>query len=528
MPAPAELDPDLRSIQEARDAAVAARAAQRAFMDTDQATVDRICAAMATAAVEDSARLGQLAHEETGYGVADHKRLKNEFASRDVWNAIREVPTVGLLRRDDATRVAEYGWPVGVLAALSPSTNPTSTAIFKILIAVKARNAIVVAPHPSSVRCTAEATRVMATAGVAAGMPPGLVQCLTVISQPGTQALMEHYATSMILATGGAGMVAAAHSVGKPALGVGPGNVPAYVDRSADVARAAADIVNSKAFDRSTICATEQTVVADAPIAAQLKAEMQANGAHWLTPEQARHLGPQLFRSGGLLDARFVGRSPQQIGELAGIEVPADARVLVADLEGVGADHPLSREKLTTVLGFMVEDGWRAGCERSIELLRFGGDGHSLVLHAADEDVIHAFGVEKPAFRILVNTWGTFGAIGATTGLAPSMTLAPGGIGGAVVSDNITVHHVLNIKRVAYETARPPREAWSQPDAAASSAAPPAPLGAPPRAAPAPDPPAVGSAGRQAAAQLDLGSGPPDPAMVARIRQRVTDKLEGR
>ncbi|MFU8839577.1 MAG: aldehyde dehydrogenase family protein [Nitriliruptoraceae bacterium] len=513
-----ELDRDLRSIQEARDAAVAARAAQRAFLAADQAAVDRICTAMAEAAVAESGRLGQLAHEETGYGVADHKRLKNEFAARDVWASIRDVPTVGVLRRDEQRRVVEYGWPVGVLAALSPSTNPTSTAIFKILIAVKARNAIVVAPHPSSVGCTAEATRVMAAAGEAAGMPAGLVQCLTTITQPGTQALMEHHATSMILATGGAGMVAAAHSVGKPALGVGPGNVPAYVDRSADVPRAAADIVTSKAFDHSTICATEQTVVADAPIAAELKRAMQASGAHWLTREQAARLGPQLFRSGGLLDARFVGRSPQQLGELAGIEVPETARILVADLDGVGPDHPLSREKLTTVLGFLVEDGWRAGCERSIELLRFGGDGHSLVIHARDEDVIHAFGMEKPAFRILVNTWGTFGAIGATTGLEPSMTLAPGGIGGAVVSDNITVHHVLNVKRVAHEVARPPDAAWS--GVSTSQATAPAPrVGL--------DAPAGARSSRPTPTRLDVGAGPVDDDLVARIRARVTAKLEG-
>ena len=521
---PTEPDRDLRSIQEARDAALAARQAQRAFLSADQASVDRICAAMAAAAVADSARLGQLAHEETGYGVAAHKTLKNLFASRDVWASIAELPTVGVLRRDPAARVVEYGWPVGVLAALSPSTNPTSTAMFKILIAVKARNAIVVAPHPSSVACTAETTRVMAAAGEAAGMPHGLVQCLTTITQPGTTALMEHHATSMILATGGAGMVTAAHRVGKPALGVGPGNVPAYVDRSADVARAAADIVNSKAFDHSTICATEQTVVADAPIAAALRAAMESHGAHWLTPAEAERLGPQLFRAGGLLDARFVGRSPQAIGELAGIEVPPDATVLVADLAGVGADHPLSREKLTTVLGFMVEDGWRAGCERSIELLRFGGDGHSLVIHAEDAEVVHAFGMEKPAFRILVNTWGTFGAIGASTGLAPSMTLAPGGIGGAVVSDNITVHHVLNVKRVAEEVQRPPLVAWSTTPPSSAPADPVLPAattvpGA--RAAPAPVP-------APAPAPVAVGSGPAEPALVARIRQRVLDQLEAR
>jgi acetaldehyde dehydrogenase (acetylating) len=458
---PTELDLDLRSIQEARRCVLAAREAQRSFLTADQATVDRICAAMAEAAFDASARLGQLAHDETGYGLADHKRLKNEFASRDVWASLRDVPTAGVVRRDPQRRLIEIGWPVGVLAALSPSTNPTSTAIFKVLIAVKARNGIVVAPHPTAVGCTDESVRVMREAGEAAGMPAGLVGCLTTVTLPGTQELLRHYATSMILATGGSGMVKAAHSVGKPALGVGPGNVPVYVDRSADVRRAAADIVNSKAFDHSTICATEQAVVADRPIAAQLRREMQAAGAHWLDRSQAEVLGGRLFRAEGLMDARYVGRSPQQIAELAGIDVPADAKVLVADLDGVGPAHPLSREKLTTVLGFIEEDGWRAGCERSIELLRFGGDGHSLVIHAEDEDVILAFGLEKPAFRILVNTWGTFGAIGGTTGVAPSMTLAPGGIGGAVVSDNITVQHVLNVKRVAYETRRPPETAWS-------------------------------------------------------------------
>jgi acetaldehyde dehydrogenase (acetylating) len=501
---PEEFDLDLRSIQEARRCALAARDAQRAFMTADQATVDRICDAMAQAAVDASARLGQLAHEETGYGVPDHKRLKNEFASRDVWASIRDVPTVGVLRRDAERRLIEIGWPVGVLAALSPSTNPTSTAMFKVLIAVKARNAIVVAPHPSSVRCTAEAVRVMAEAGERAGMPAGLVSCLTTVTLPGTQELLRHYATSMILATGGSGMVKAAHSVGKPALGVGPGNVPAFVDRSADVRRAAADIVNSKAFDHSTICATEQTVVADRPIAAQLRREMEAAGAHWLDPSQAERLGGLLFRSEGLMDARYVGRSPQDIGELAGIDVPAHARILVADLDGVGPAHPLSREKLTTVLGFLVEDGWRAGCERSIELLRFGGDGHSLVLHAQDDEVILAFGLEKPAFRILVNTWGTFGAIGASTGVAPSMTLAPGGMGGAVVSDNITVQHVLNVKRVAYETRRPPEAAWSVSGPSGDAAD------------------AIG-----ASSGTDRGDGI-DAELIARVVRRVLAEMEGR
>lgn len=469
-----EFDTDLRSVQEARDLALAARRAQRAFALTAQSNVDRICEAMADAAFAAAGRLGAMAHEETGYGRAEHKKVKNEFASRDVWASIRDVPTCGVLRRDDQRRVVEIGWPVGVIAALCPTTNPTSTAIFKVLIGVKARNAVVVAPHPSAVGCTAEAVRIMVEAGEAAGMPPGLVSCLRTVTLQGTHELMEHYATSLILATGGSGMVRAAHSVGKPALGVGPGNVPVYVDRSADVARAAADVVASKAFDCSTICSTEQTVVADRPVAARLRAEMVAQGAHWLSASDADRLGGMMFRPNGVMEPRFVGQTPQRIGQLAGFQVPPAARVLVADLAGVGPEVPLSREKLTTVLGFIEEDGWRAGCERSIELLKFGGDGHSLSIHAEDEDVVLAFGIEKPAFRILVNTWSSLGAIGATTGLMPSMTLAPGGLGGAVVSDNITVHHVLNVKRVAYPV-RPP------PDAArARQAESDAPAGAPP------------------------------------------------
>ncbi|MEZ5086235.1 MAG: aldehyde dehydrogenase family protein [Tessaracoccus sp.] len=444
------VDLDLRSVQQARDLAGAAREAMRSFQFASQQQVDRICQAMVTAAMGEAERLGLMAHEETGFGFAPHKRLKNEFAAQGVWDSIKDVPTCGVLRRDEARKIVEIGWPVGVLCALTPSTNPTSTAIFKILVGVKARNAVIVAPHPSAKNCTAEAVRIMAEAGEAAGMPQGLVSCLTELTIQGTNELMNHHATSMILATGGPGMVKAAHSCGKPALGVGPGNVPAYVDRTAHIVRAAQMIVESKSFDCSTICATEQVVIADAPIAERLKTEMQARGAQWLTPEQAERLAGIMFRPNGMMIAKYVGRSPQELGKAAGIDVADDTRVLVADLGGVGPKFPLSREKLTTVLGFMVADGWHEGCQRAIELLKFGGDGHSVVIHSRDEEAIMAFGVEKPAFRVLVNTWGCLGGVGYTTGLRPSFTLAPGGIGGAVVSDNITVENVLNIKRVAY------------------------------------------------------------------------------
>jgi len=454
-----ELDRDLVSIQEARRLAVACREAQRAFADTSQEEVDRICAAMADAAYHASERLGRMAVEETGYGVPAHKTVKNQFSSRTVWGSIRDIPTVGILRRDEVKKVVEIGWPVGVIAALTPSTNPTSTAMYKVLIAVKARNGIVIGPHPAAKDCSCETVRIMAEAGEAAGMPHGLTGCIRNVTLDGAQELINHWAVSLILATGGIAMVHAAQSTGKPAIGVGPGNVPVYVDRSADVRKAAWDIVNSKAFDSSVICSTEQTVVADKPIAAQLRAEMEKNGAYWVSPEQADVLAHHLFRPDGTMVPTLVGKTPQQLAATLGMSVPAWARILVAELGGVGKEHPLSREKLTTVLGWIVADGWRAGCERCIELLKFGGDGHSLVIHAQDEEVILAFGLEKPAFRIIVNTWGTMGAIGATTGVMPSMTLATGGIGGGVTSDNITVTHLLNVKRLAYELAPPPQAA---------------------------------------------------------------------
>lgn len=455
-----DYDDDLRSVQEARRLAISCRAAQREFASASQADVDRICAAMSDAVFRDAARLGQLAYEETGYGVAEHKRIKIEFASRTVWESIRDIPTVGVLRRDLERRVVEIGWPVGVIVGLCPSTNPNSTAAYKVLISVKARNGCIIAPHPSGKACTYETVRLMIEAGERAGMPKGLVACMREVSLAGSQELMNHYATSLILATGGTPMVRAAHSTGKPALGVGPGNVPVYVDRSADVLGAASAIVNSKAFDCSTICATEQSVVADEPIARELRAEMERLGAYFVSPEQKAALERTVFNPGGGMNPQAVGKTPQQLAKLAGIQVPAHARILVAELSGVGRAEPLSAEKLTTVLGWYVEKGWRAGCERCVELLRFGGDGHSLVIHATDEEVILAFGIEKPAFRILVNTWGTLGAIGATTGVMPAMTLAPGGIGGAVVSDNITVTHLLNVKRLAYGLHAPPEAAY--------------------------------------------------------------------
>ena len=301
----------------------------------------------------------------------------------------------------------------------------------------------------------------MAKAAEENGAPLGLVNCMRHVSLAGTQELMSHKYVAVILATGGTPMVRAAHSTGKPAYGVGPGNVPAYVDRSADLEKAARYITSSKAFDCSTICATEQSVVADKPIAARLRELMTKEGAYFTNEAETERLRSLLFTPEGGMVTSTVGKPAVYLARLAGIEVPPGTRVLVTPLKKVGREEPLSREKLTTVLGWYEEEGWEAGCERCIELIQFGGRGHSLVIHATDENVIMAFGLEKPVFRILVNTMGTLGAIGFTTGVAPSMTLGSGGVGGAITGDNITVTHLLNVKRLAYETIAPPAEAFA-------------------------------------------------------------------
>src|SRR5215210_4117087 len=456
----ADFDNDLQSIQEARTLATQARDAQRKFMRATQAEVDRICAAMAQAAADASQSLGKMASEETGYGVPEHKTLKNLLSSQLLWEAIKDIPTVGVIRSDPQKRTYDIAWPMGVVAALTPSTNPTSTTMFKILISVKARNGIVVAPHPFAAKCCVETARIMAEAGERAGMPKGLVNCMSRITLQGTQELMKHKYVAVILATGGSDMVRAAHSVGKPAYGVGPGNVPVYVDRSADIQRAAKYIVASKAFDHSVICATEQAVVADRPIAAQLEELMKAEGAYFV-PEDIKQILAQNLFVGHLPNPKAVGRSPQQLAQMYGFSVPDWARILVVRLNGVGTDEPLSGEKLTTVLGWYEADGWEAGCERSIQLINYGGRGHSLVIHAQDENVIMRFGLEKPVFRIMVNTFGTLGTTGYTTGMMPSMTLGSGGVGGAITGDNITVHHLYNIKKLAYEIRTAPEAAFA-------------------------------------------------------------------
>ena len=445
------MDQDLLSIQQSRDLLRASGAAQRTYKTFTQAQVDRIVEAMAEAGAREAERLGRMAHEETGFGRPESKTQKNLFATKTLLERMRGMKTCGIIRKREGDTIWEIATPMGVVAALIPSTNPTSTAMYKAIIAAKARCGIVMSPHPRAVTCTAEALRVVAEAAYKAGAPEGLFGCMTEVSLPGTNALLEDPGSDVILATGGSAMVRAAYSKGKPAYGVGSGNVPVYVDRSADVAKAAADLLYGASFDWGTLCSTERSVIADAPIRTKLVEAMKGQGAYFMNEAEKEAVRGVILHK-GRLNVEQVGKSPAHIARMAGFTVPEGTRALVGETDRVGKEEPLSMETLSPILAFFTEDGWEAGCKRSIEVLHFGGIGHTLGLHATNERVIEAFALEKPAMRIVVNTVAALGSVGYTNRLFPAMTLGPGTLGGSITSDNISPLHLLNVKRLAFET----------------------------------------------------------------------------
>ena len=444
-------DRDLTSIAEARALARAARQAQTALAELSQQQIDAIVTAMAEAVTPHAEALARLAVEETGYGVVSDKVQKNLFGSRQVYEFIKPMKTVGVVGRNEERRIVEIADPFGVVAAIVPSTNPTSTAIYKILIALKARCAIVISPHPSAARCITRVAEIMAEAAARAGAPAGSIGWMKTVTLEGTQELMKAREVSVILATGGMGLVRAAYSAGKPAYGVGPGNAPCYIEQTADLKKAVSDIVIGKTFDNGVLCSSPNSVVVDESVAGEVRREFVAQGAHFLNQAEQDALAKALVSPQRLPNPALVGKSAQFIAKQIGITVPEGTRVLMAPLAGVGRDFPLSIEKLCPVLSYYVVKDWREGCERCIQILRYGGMGHTMSIHSKNEDVILQFGLKKPAYRICVNTPTTHGSIGLTTGLDPAMTLGCGGWGGNITSDNISPRHLLNIKRLAYE-----------------------------------------------------------------------------
>ncbi|HEX9951326.1 MAG TPA: aldehyde dehydrogenase family protein [Rubricoccaceae bacterium] len=487
------MDSDLASIQDARDALTAAHAAQKRYATFPQEHVDRIVAAMVEAGANAAERLGQMACDETGFGRPESKTQKNLFATRTLAARMEGMKTAGIIRK--TATVWEVATPMGVVAALVPSTNPTATALYKSILAAKARCAIVMSPHPRAANCTAEAVRIVAEAAVAAGAPEGLFHCLTRVTLAATDALMEHPLTSVILATGGGPMVRAAYSKGKPAYGVGSGNVPVYVDRSANLAKAAADILAGTSFDWGTLCSTERSVVADAPVKSKLLDALRAHGGHVCSPDETAKLRA-IIKPQGVFNTDIVGQSPRRIAEMAGFSVPETAQALIAEVDTVGPAEPLSMETLSPILSFYTADGWEAGCERCLEILHFGGVGHTLALHATAERVIEQFALYKPAMRIVVNTVAALGSVGMTTDLFPAMTLGPGAVGGSITSDNVGPMHLVDVKRIAFE-AHPLHDAAGER------------LGAAPRAASRPNP------GRPGPAAPSPPPAPPTPARGA-------------
>lgn len=443
------VDKDLQALQAVRDAVGAAHQAQLVYAEFGQEKVDRICEAMVDAGWRNSRYLAELAVEETAMGKAESKHLKNFVGLRLTWDDIRDLKTCGVVRADHDRRVFEMVDPYGVIAAIVPTTNPTSTSLFKILIALKTRNAVVISPHPRAVRSCQESARILNEAAVRAGAPEGLIQCLTTVTLDATQALMKHPDVHLVLATGGAGLVKAAYSAGKPAYGVGPGNVPALIHPSADIEHAAACIVASQTFDNGTICSSEQSVVCEASIADQVLEAFRHQDCHIASPEECAKL-EKIVTSGATMNPAVVGKFAWQIAEMAGFSVPRDTTVLVCPYDKVGPRHPLSYEILAPILSFYSERDADAARARCLELLEFEGLGHTFAIHTTDEAIVWDYAHRMPVYRFHVNAPTTQASVGFAVQIEPSLTLGCGSPGGNITGDNVTARHLLCTKRVAF------------------------------------------------------------------------------
>ena len=445
-----ELDKDLAARQEARFLSRQAEKAQRTLGAMSQEQLDRIVEAIAKAFSAAAPELAELAVQETGFGNVEDKITKNRFASEQVAKAIRGMKTVGVLKEDPREKLWELGIPVGVIAAIIPSTNPTSTVCYNAMIAIKAGNTIVFSPHPKALACSLRAAQVVAQAAKQAGAPEGTVGCLSRASMAGCQELMGVPEVKLILATGGPGMVKAAYSSGKPAIGVGAGNGPAYIHRTADVKRAIGCILRSKTFDNGTVCASEQSIIVEKCMEATVLEEAASQGFYLMNPREAEALAKLLFRGDGSLNPAIVGKAAAELASMAGFPIPRNTRILLAREQQAGPSRPYSMEKLCPVLAFYVMDSEDAVLEKCVEILTHEGSGHTFSMHAEDSDVVRRFAAGIPVSRFLVNTPAALGGIGATTGMFPALTLGCGAVGGSSSSNNISPLDLMNIRRVAW------------------------------------------------------------------------------
>ena len=458
------IDKDLAARQEARLLCRQAKEAQNILGHFSQEKLDAIVENIAKKFAGNARELAAMAVRETGFGNEKDKETKNLFASRQVADAVKDLKTVGILTEIPEKRLWEIGVPVGLIAAIVPSTNPTSTVCYKAIISIKAGNSIVFSPHPKALDCTLKAARIVAAAAEEAGAPPGTVGCLSLASMAGCQELMAAPEVNLILATGGPGMVKAAYSSGKPAIGVGAGNGPAYIHRSADLSKALACIARSKSFDYGTVCASEQSIIVEKQLEDAVRREGARQGYYFMSTEEAGKLAKLLFRPTGALNPDIVGRKATVLAEKAGFSVPENTKILVAREQEAGPTRPYSMEKLCPVLAFFVMDSEDAILEKAVEVLTHEGAGHTFAIHATDRAVVEKFALRIPVSRFLVNTPAALGGIGATTGLFPALTLGCGAVGGSSSSNNISPLDLINIRRVAWDAEDTPTEAKPDPE----------------------------------------------------------------
>ncbi len=444
------IDKDLLSVQEVRELVSRAKKAQEKLAEMSAEQIDRIVKNIAQAGVRNAQRLAQMAHEDTGFGVVADKVIKNVFSSQGVYDAIKDVKAIGEIERDDKLRVKTIAVPVGVIAGIIPSTNPTSTTLYKAIISIKAGNSIVFSPHPAALRSILETVKVIRGAIAEAGGDEDLVGCITIPTMQAIDGLMKHKDTALILATGGSAMVRAAYSSGTPAIGVGPGNGPSFIERTADIPLAVKRIIDSKTFDNGTICASEQSIICEEDMKETIVTEMKKQGCYFLNENESKKLGEFILRANGTMNPEIVGRDVQTISKLAGLDIPQDRKVLVAMEDGVGRGHPYSNEKLAPILAFFTGKDYKEVCDISTVILRYEGAGHTFAMHTNNEDMVEYFSKRIPASRICVNTPSALGGVGATTGLLPSFTLGCGAIGGSATSDNVGPLNLINVKKVAY------------------------------------------------------------------------------
>ena len=454
-----EFDKDLAARQEARLLCRQADAAAGKLRRMTQSQLDAITEAMSQAFSLAAQPLAELAVRETGFGNPQDKTIKNRFASESVLEAIRDMTCVGVLSEDPRHKILRIGVPVGVIAAIVPSTNPTSTVCYKAIIALKSGNAIVLSPHPKALECTLKAARIVAAAAEKAGAPAGSISCLSLASMAGTEELMHAPEVKLILATGGPGMVRAAYSSGKPAIGVGAGNGPAYIHPSGDIEYATDCILRSKNFDFGTVCASEQSIIVQSANAEQVRSVAKKKGFYFMSPQELQSLGKLLFKPNGALSPEVVGKSAQHLAKIAGFSVPDDTKILVAQISKVGPGSPYSMEKLCPVLAFFEEQDEAAVLRKSVEILSHEGSGHTFCMHCQDRDAIERFALEIPVSRFLVNTPAALGGIGYSTALFPALTLGCGAVGGSSSSNNISPMDLVNIRNVAWDTERSPQAA---------------------------------------------------------------------